>query len=295
MSGASDRRLRAFWAIATTTVALGSIGVASALGAFTVNDEQKFLPYNVFGNVTASCPHNQHIGFGGFKTDTKVNFGGDHLLWPASMGPVGNDTNKWSTVAASPSLGGGRLNSIAYCKAGKEPKVVKRTKLVLQSASNDEYRRVEATCPQGTSLIGGGWSARAPSPLYGSDGQPRVDIMGLQRTSNRTWQVSVVNYRTTKQSVTAIAICGKGSAPKTSVATEMIPVHTSKTATATCPGNSEVVFGGFQGDYDNFSGRNAFIFSFYRSSKRAISVRGGENGVAGLNKASKLQAFAYCR
>ncbi len=124
MSGASDRRLRAFWAIATTTVALGSIGVASALGAFTVNDEQKFLPYNVFGNVTASCPHNQHIGFGGFKTDTKVNFGGDHLLWPASMGPVGNDTNKWSTVAASPSLGGGRLNSIAYCKAGKEPKVV---------------------------------------------------------------------------------------------------------------------------------------------------------------------------
>ncbi len=173
--------------------------------------------------------------------------------------------------------------------------MVRHTKLVLQSASNDEFRNVTATCPQGKNVIGGGWSARTPTPKYGNDGQPKVDIMALKRTSSRTWQVSVVNYRETQQKVTAIAVCGKGSAPKSSVATEMVPVHTSKTATATCPGSSEVVFGGFQGDYDNFSGRNAFIFSFYRSSKRAISVRGGQNGVEGNNRASKLQAFAYCR
>jgi hypothetical protein len=212
------------------------------------------------------------------------------------MGPEGKDTNKWTAVAASPGLQGGKLDSIAYCKAGKEPKIVRKTKLVLQSAANDTFRSVTATCPQGTNVIGGGWSARTSDPKYGPNGQPRVDIMALKRTSNRTWQVSVVNYLDTQQKVTAIALCGKGTAPKTSVATEMVPALAGmKTATATCPGKSEVVFGGFQGTYDDLSGRNAFVFSFYRSSKDAISVRGGQNYIPPNNKASKLQAFAYCR
>ena len=84
--------------------------------------------------------------------------------------------------------------------------------------------------------------------------------------------------------MTAIALCGKGAAPKTSVATVKFPASgssTMKTATATCPGKTEVVFGGFRGDFDDLSGRNAFIFSFYRSSKKAISVRGGQNYVFG--------------
>ena len=40
---------------------------------------------------------------------------------------------------------------------------------------------------------------------------------------------------------------------------------------------------------------NAFIFSFYRSSKKAISVRGGQNYVFGNTQVPKLQAIAYCR
>jgi hypothetical protein len=277
-------------------LALGSVGASVALGALSQNEEQKFLPYNVFGDVTASCPHKQHIAFGGFKTDTKVGFGTPNpLLFPASMSPIGNDTNKWSTVAASPALSGGKLSSIAYCQAGDEPKVVRVRKIVLPSAANDEYRTVSATCPQGRNVIGGGWAARASSPIYGSEGQPRVDIMGLKRTSNRTWEVSVVNAKPTQQAVTAIALCGKAKAPKTVTASENIPaLNGTKNVTATCPKGTEVAFGGFQGDYDRLSGRNAFIFSFFRSSKRAITVRGGQNYVATNDKASKLQAFAYC-
>ena len=196
----------------------------AALGAFSSSSEQKFIPYNVFGDVTASCPHNQHVNFGGFKTDTAVHVDAK-LLWPASMGPVGKDTNKWSTVAASPSTKGGKLTSIAYCKAGAEPTVVRRRKIVLQSAANDALPNVSATCPQGKNVIGGGWSARtaSPSTTTTEDSQPYVDIMALQRTSARTWQVSVVNDTAKQHAVTAIALCGKGAAPKTSVATEMFP------------------------------------------------------------------------
>ncbi|MGZ8667432.1 MAG: hypothetical protein ACXWZM_10030, partial [Solirubrobacterales bacterium] len=279
-------------------LALGSLGAGAALGALSENSEQKFIPYNVFGDVTASCGHRKHVAFGGFKTDTIVPFQAKQNLWPASMGPVGRDTNKWSTVAASPSIGGGKLTSIAYCKAGNEPKVVRKRKIVLQSAANDELRKVSVTCPPGKNVIGGGWAARTASPLYFTDdSQPYLNIMGLQRTSNRTWQVSVVNQRPKQHAVTAIALCGKGAAPKTSVATVNFPSRSStmKTATATCPGKTEVVFGGFKGDFDSLSGRNAFIFSFYRSSKKAISVRGGQNYVFGNTQTPKLQAIAYCR
>jgi len=299
MTGATQRgtrRKRAIRSLAVAALALGSVGASVALGALSQNEEQKFLPYNVFGDVTASCPHKQHIAFGGFKTDTKVGFGTPNpLLFPASMGPIGKDTNKWSTVAASPAFSGGKLSSIAYCKGGDEPKVVRATKIVLQSAANDEYRKVQVSCPKGRNVIGGGWAARASSPLYGPAGQPRIDIMGLRRTSNRTWEVSVINATTSGQvAVTAIALCGKASAPKSATATEMVPAFNgTKDATATCPKGTEVAFGGFQGDYDDLSGRNAFILSFYRSSKRAITVHGGQNYLGGT-AASKLQAFAYC-
>jgi hypothetical protein len=293
------RRRRALGSLAIATAALCSIGAGAALGAFSENDEQKFIPYNTFGTVTASCPHGQHVNFGGFKTDTIVPFQSKQNLWPASMGAGGKDTNKWSTVAASPSIGGGKLTSIAYCRGGAEPKVVTKKKIVLQSAANDELRKVSVTCPPGKNVIGGGWSARTASPLYfNDDSQPYLDIMGLERTSNRTWQVSVVNQRPKQHAVTAIALCGKGAAPKTSVDTVKFPASgssTMKTATATCPGKTEVVFGGFRGDFGSLSGKNAFIFSFYRSSKKAISVRGGQNYVFGNTQVPKLQAIAYCR
>ena len=99
---ARSRRTGGIWTLGAAAVMLVSLGAGVAYGAFSVNDEQKFVPYGVFGTVTASCPHGQHVNFGGFKTDTKVNFGGQPLLFPASTGPEGKDTNKWSSVAASP-------------------------------------------------------------------------------------------------------------------------------------------------------------------------------------------------
>jgi hypothetical protein len=168
---------------------------------------------------------------------------------------------------------------------------VRKKKIVLPSAANDEFRKVSVTCPAGKNVIGGGWAAQT-STL--SD-QHKVDIMGLQRTSPRTWQVSIENATGKQQAVTAIALCGQESAPKTVTATQHIPANNAtKTATATCPTGTVAVFGGFRGDYESLSGRNAFIFSFKLASKRAISVLGGQNYVSGNTQSSTLKAFAYC-
>ncbi len=284
--------IRAFCLFAVAPAALGSIGLGAALGAFTEDKDTRVIAYNTYGDATARCPGDKHVNFGGFKLDTQVPFGSGGYTWPASMAPKGSDTDKWSVAAEASSANGGKVTSFAYCKGGSEPKVVRHKQIVLPSAANDEFRNVKVSCPAGKHVIGGGWAAQTSTLST----QRYLEIMGLKRTSDDTWQVSVENATGVQQGVTAIALCGKGSAPKTVTATENLPaLNGSKTVTATCPTGKEAVFGGFKGDYDSLSGRNAFIFSFYLSSKREITVHGGQNSVAGNHAASKLQAIAYCR
>lgn len=284
--------IRAFWLFAAAAVALGSIGLGAALGAFTEARDTTVIPYDKYADATARCSGDKHVNFGGFKVDTKVPLGSGGYTWPASMGPKGSDTDKWSVAAEASSANGGKVTSFAYCKGGREPKVVRHKQIVLPSAANDEFRNVRVSCPEGKIVIGGGWAAQTST----ASTQHYLNIMGLQRTSKDTWQVSVVNYTGTQQGVTAIALCGGGRAPQEVAATQHVPaLNGSKTVTATCPSGKGAVLGGFQGDYDNFSGRNAFIFNFYLSAKREITVQGGQNYVFGNHTASTLTAIAYCR
>ncbi|HEY7151451.1 MAG TPA: hypothetical protein VH391_07195 [Solirubrobacterales bacterium] len=285
-------RVRILSFLAVAVVGLGSIGLGVATGKFTKDSETRVIPYDKYVEATGKCGE-KHVNFGGFNVHTEVPLGGPkNYTWPASMGPKGGDTDKWSVSAEASWSDGGKVSSYAYCKGGKEPKVVRNTKIVLPSAGNDEYRNVQVSCPAGRIVIGGGWAAQASTAAK----QHYVDIMGLQATSKDTWQVSVVNYTGGQQRVTAIALCGKGGAPKEVKATQRVPpLNTNKTVRATCPSGKDVVFGGFQGDYDNFSGRNAFIFSFSLTSDREITVKGGQNLVSGNNQSSKLTAIAYCR
>lgn len=284
---------RALWLVAAAAVAVGSIGLGTALGAFSKDSETRTIPYDKYVDATAKCGRDKHVNFGGFNVYTEVSLGGPkNYTWPASMGPKGSDTDKWSVSAEASGSQGGKVTSYAYCKGGKEPKVVRHKQIVLPSAANDEFRKVRVSCPDGRIVIGGGWAAQTAT----ASTQHYVDIMGLQATSKDTWQVSVVNYTGTQQGVTAIALCGKGSAPKEVKATQQVPyLNVNKTVRATCPSGKDVVFGGFQGDYDNLSGRNAFIFSFSLTSDREITVKGGQNYVFGNNQSSKLTAIAYCR
>jgi hypothetical protein len=278
--------------MAIGAAAVGSIGLGTAMGAFSEDSATRTIPYDKYVDATANCGRDKHVNFGGFNVYTGIPLGVDNYTWPASMGPKGSDTDKWSVSAESSGLNGGKVTSYAYCKGGKEPKVVRHKQIVLPSAANDEFRRVRVSCPDGRIVIGGGWAAQSDTAIS----QHYLDIMGLQATSKDTWQVSVVNYTGTQKGVTAIALCGKGSAPKEVKATQRVPaLNGKKTVRATCSSGKDVVFGGFQGDYDNLSGRNAFIFSFSLTSDREITVKGGQNYVFGNNQSSKLTAIAYCR
>ena len=285
-------RVRVLSFLAIAVVGLGSIGLGVALGAFSEDSETRTIPYNKYVDATGKCG-DKHVNFGGFKVDTKVPLGSGSYTWPASMGPKGSDTDKWSVSAESSSASyGGKVTSYAYCKGGKEPKVVRHKEIVLPSAANDTFRKVRVSCPEGKIVIGGGWAAQTSTAAT----QHYVDIMGLQATSKDTWQVSVVNYTGGQQGVTAIALCGGGRAPHEVAATTNVPaLNASKTVTATCPSGKEAVFGGFQGTYDDLSGRNAFVTGFSLSGKREITVKGVQNYIPPNNQAAKLTARAYCR
>lgn len=219
--------MRALSLAAVGAVALGSIGLGAALGAFSKDSETRVIPYDKYVDATAKCGRDKRVNFGGFNVHMEVPLGGPtNYTWPASMGPKGSDTDKWSVSAEASGTSGGKVTSYAYCKAGKEPKVVRRKQVVLPSAANDEYRKVRVSCPEGRIVIGGGWAAQTSTAAT----QHYLDIMGLQATSKDTWQVSVVNYTGAQQGVTAIALCGKGSAPKAVTATQKVPpLSTNKT------------------------------------------------------------------
>ncbi len=73
--------MRSFICVAALTAGtLASLGVAVALGAFTTEQSQKTVPYDVFTDATVACQNGEHLAFGGVKIDTKVPF-------PPSLGP----------------------------------------------------------------------------------------------------------------------------------------------------------------------------------------------------------------
>ncbi|MFN8161959.1 MAG: hypothetical protein U0R52_13040 [Solirubrobacterales bacterium] len=278
-------------------IALGTIGLGAAFGAFSKEANTVTIAYGTAADATASCGGGKHVNFGGFRTDTDGDplYGGP-VAWPGAMGPLGNRTDKWSVEgAANPNFHdkGGRVTSIAYCRAGKAPKVVRNKGIVLPSVKNGgEVRKVSATCPKGRTVIGGGWSAQAANPLA----QGALAIMDLERTTSRKWQVGVTNLTGGQQGVTAIALCGVGSPPTEKDANVLVHENHDATATARCPRGKQVVFGGFRGQANELTGINAFIFDFYLAGDDKIKVYGAHTLVGpAIRDVSHLTAIAYCR
>ncbi len=292
-------RRRAWLLVALTTAALASLGAMDALGAFTTETDTRTASPNTVADPLASCDNGQHVHFGGFKTDNGDDNNpngdpGEPRVWPAAMAPKGSDTNKLSVAGAEqmPSMTG-HITAIAYCKGGAKPVIKRNTDLVLPSANNDELRKVKVSCPNGKRVIGGGWSAIAGNPSE----QGALALMGLQRISNSTWQVTVTNDTGGQFAVTAVALCGKQPSPKVADVAKTVNEGTSATATAKCPQGTSVVFGGFKGQfvYDYLESVAVFTWDFWRSSPREISVTATNPHVGSYPyNSGKVHAIAYC-
>jgi hypothetical protein len=110
------------------------------------------------------------------------------------------------------------------------------------SGSTGAVSTAVATCPSGTVVIGGGFSA----PLLSSTSQ--IGVVDSYRTAPGSWTVSAVELGGSG-AVTADAYCRRTTKSITDVAaTGTVPggTATSGSAAATCPAGTQLVAGGFQ-------------------------------------------------
>jgi hypothetical protein len=230
------------------------------------------LPHIENQSVRASCPPGTHVQFGGFAS-----------RYVGVTGIRRTADDQWTVDA----LVGPRdpadiyvpkVSSIAYCGSGPVPfKVAHATRFEVIGTAT-------VACPAGTVVMGGGFATSPDSP---------VDILALERIAPDRWQVSVERtgtplYPPRRMILTAVAYCGTGRPPK------LVKAHvrskpqgqtTQRTAIASCPAGTKLVFGGV-------IDRVAFVTTMKVRRSNANSWRA--NGYIDPH-GGYITALAYCR
>lgn len=274
--------------VAGTVLAVAAcLAGTPTMGALSEVIVTKNVVYPTVQAVNAACPIGTHVGFGGFKTNANAQASTSVYAWPRALAPIGTDVRTWSVkIKDRTAARQAKVTSYAYCTGGSTPKVVRSTRIVTAFEPEPE---TSAVCPDGKTLIGGGFSADAeviPLELHRSDGSPR------------TWVVKVVNSDNISFKLTAIAICGGGPLP-TAFGAESDVVEQDwdgASATATCPVGKRVLFAGLRAEYDDVSGANALPTELRRPTGRTVRASAFHNYVGPTyHDVAKLQAIAYCR
>ncbi len=185
--------------------------------------------------------------------------------------------NRWTAYGtnSSPTPYSGTpidLSSYVYCGYGPIPSKATSTVEIRRNRSGSATAR----CPAGTVVVAGGFATTPHTIIY---------VYDLERVASDLWRVSGGTVGTT--SLTAIAYCGPGPAPKLVSQTVKIGAVVSAVR-ATCPVGRHLVFGGAI-----LTG--AFLQTLRVPAKTknawAVTGYGGDNGLP----SAKLTALAYCR
>ena len=241
-------------------------------------------------DVTVRCANDAHVGFGGFKLDTKAPFGSGPLAFPDAMGPKGSAVDRWTFTAHNDSgSNDAKQTSLAYCFKGNKP-VVKKATGTIPADTTGSPVEVAAHCPQGKTLIGGGYATNAQVSTGGE-----VVIVYLTRGSGQSWIAGVINEKHEDVKVTAIAICGGGRSP--SKLSDGVAVHGNDEATVgvSCPQGKNVLFAGYNAEYDFDEGRAAFPIALFRPSKRQVRGTAAHNDLPPFDDTASFVVDAYCR
>jgi hypothetical protein len=117
-------------------------------------------------------------------------------------------------------------------------------------------------------------------------------ISSLRRDSNRTWTASGINLGNGVGKLTSVAYCGR--VPKTTQhsASAVVPAQKRRSATATCPKDQALAFGGFVAPL-KYHGEFVQIDRALRASGRAWTAR-AINTSTSLTTGT-LRSLAYCR
>ena len=129
----------------------------------------------------------------------------------------------------------GHLTAVAYCDHGSVPAAVEAVRVRAAKGSAS----VVVSCPPGTVLVGGGFDGHPVAA------PPRPHRRRSSAISSTQWQRYDRATLTAEQStLTAIAYCAPGVAPKLYSTTVKVAGHTAGTARANCPAHTSLVFGG---------------------------------------------------
>jgi len=157
-----------------------------------------------------------------------------------------------------------------------------RTTIVSQ-----DFGTTVAGCPRGSEAVAGGFASPGFDPTFTG---PGITAEDSKRVGDRAWKTSGFNFGGATGKEVGYAYCDTHKPGlKVKSDTTSVPAFSNGSATATCPGRSEAVSGGFAG----FGPLDAAVFPF--TSKRV-----GDDSwkVVGFNNdntnAEDLKAIAYC-
>jgi hypothetical protein len=280
-SGAQRHRFVAAGSLAIVAVC---VAVASPISALTsANTHDVKVHRWAAGASTAQCPQGEHVSFGGVIAQYRTPATGGQYVLPTGMRRTADDKltvfgfNNTRAVE-------GHLTGYAYCDPGPVSKAVERTEPYGDGGAN-----AIATCPAGTVVVGGGFDTHS-TPRH------HALVDRLERVSARQWRVASTALTAESETLTAIAYCAAGPAPKLSTATVKVSPHSAGTARAKCPSGTSLVFGGVLAPRTGFPYQAAHSAQVDAFGWTATS--GAEWVVTAFNVGSRtgdLSALAYCR
>jgi len=280
------RGQRSRWSVGHCAVAGVVVLAAWSLPTATRTEVSKSITLSpaTYGEVGVSCPHGEHVAFGGYFGDYRQT----SLVSRSSlvMGMWPDTTTKWSVSGyenESPAAKEkGTLTSIGYCEKGAAPTIVKGATVKVAA---DHTGAALAQCPRRTVVVGDGFSITKRSGF----GIAAL-VTELHRTSSRVIEVSVLAYN--DSSVTAYALCGAGAAPVETVVTQTMAARGGGSVAADCPSGKSLVFGGLSAQ-DGEHAPSPAVFPFSMKATAAGLAVSGYN--ASLTTPGGLTAISYCR
>ena len=256
-----------------------AVPAVAAVSAFTKDAKvHRFAK----GSVTARCPAGQHVSFGGIVAQFRPPAGPPYVL----PGGVRRTADDQLTVYGfnNSRAAEGHLTAVAYCDNGSAPAAVERS-----ASSGEGAASVVVSCPAGTVLVGGGYDGH-PSPRH----HDLID--SLERISSTQWRATSSELTAEQSTLTAIAYCAAGVAPKLYSTTVKVAGHTAGTARANCPAHTSLVFGGLIAQktgaaYQAAHTAQVEAFSWTAPSHSQWVVTAFNVG----SRTGNLTALAYCR
>ena len=137
------------------------------------------------GHATVACPGGSVVTGGGYASNDKF------FVYNSSM-----NGNGWEVYAKNNASGSGLLNAYAVCLSGSGGSTSQI--LAQKSIAGGAVDSVEATCPSGTLLTGGGFAGSTNIWVYN---------ISMKGGSPKTWNVYGSNLTGSSQLLNSYAIC----------------------------------------------------------------------------------------